>query len=297
MRGTGYLHAQYMVVYQVKYDAKCSGETFRREVQSLRANVDREPCFPYLYDMHCHLDFAENCIELAEGACRAGVRAFSTTVDPRDYGDACRSFANAPGIAVGLGLHPWWLADGRCSEEEVGLFVELASHVRHIGEVGLDFSPRRAGTFELQRAVFKTLMEACGGGNRLFSFHSVRSASALLDVVEETGVLGGSVAVMHWFSGSGEELSRAVGLRCLFSIGSRMLATRRGRAYARSLPLDRLLLETDLPNDSGERLDLDVWRSDLEGALAALAEIRGMELDRMRELLAANSEAALVVAR
>ncbi len=297
MRGTGYLHAQYMVVYQVKYDDKCIGETFRPERRPLRANVDREPCSPCLYDMHCHLDFAENGIELAEGACRAGVRAFSTTVDPRDYVGACHRFSHAPGIAVGLGLHPWWLADGRCAEDEVGLFVELASHARYIGEVGLDFSPRRAGTFELQRAAFKALMEACGGGCRIFSFHSVRSATALLDVVEETGVLGGGVAVMHWFSGSGEELSRAVGLGCMFSIGSRMLATRRGRAYARSLPLDRLLLETDLPNEPGERLDLDAWRSDLEGALAALAEIRGMEPDRMRELLAANGEAALAVAR
>lgn len=249
-----------------------------------------------LYDMHCHLDFAANGAALARKASHTGIRAFSTTVDPRDYRDALGLLDGVSGMYVGLGLHPWWLADGRCGEEEVRLFVELAAQVRLIGEVGLDFAPRREGSFDRQRAVFARLMGACAGGGRLFSFHSVRAASVLLDVLEETRALDGSAAVLHWFSDSGEKLNRAVRLGCLFSVGSRMLATKRGRSYARSLPAERLLLETDLPDEPGDRLELGTWQADLEKTLARLAELRGLAVDAMAEQLVQNSEEALAAA-
>ncbi len=248
-----------------------------------------------LYDMHCHLDFAANGAVLAPEAADAGIRAFSTTVDPRDYEAARHRFAEVPAVHVGLGLHPWWLADGRCGKDELQLFADLVEGARFIGEVGLDFAPRREGTFEYQRSVLAGLMRSCAGGGRLFSFHSVRAASALLDVLEDTGVLSGSVAILHWFSGTSEELARAVRLGCRFSVGSRMLATKRGRSYARSMPLERLMLESDLPNEPGEPLELDRWRADLEGALGELADLRAMEPRAMADQLARNSEAALCI--
>lgn len=251
---------------------------------------------PRLFDMHCHLYFAKNGEKLARKASQTGIRAFSTTVDPRDYVGTCERFHMVPGMYVGLGLHPWWLADGRCGEKEVRLFAELAAQTRFIGEVGLDFAVRRAGSFDYQRTVFAQLMRSCAGGGRLFSFHSVRAALALLDVLEETGVLGGSIAVLHWFSGTSEELGRAVRLGCYFSVGSRMLATKRGRSYVRSIPPERLLLESDLPNEPGDRLELAMWRADLEEALVNLAALRGLEVNAMAERLARNSEDALAAA-
>lgn len=251
---------------------------------------------PGLFDMHCHLDFAANGDELAREASKTGVRAFSATVDPRDYAGARERFSMVPGMYTGLGLHPWWLADGRCGEDEVRLFIELAAQARFIGEVGLDFAPRRAGSFDCQRTAFAQLMRSCMGGGRLFSFHSVRAASTLLDVLEDTDALSGSIAVLHWFSGTSEELGRATRLGCHFSVGSRMLATKRGRSYARSIPLERLLLESDLPNEPGDRLESATWRADLEKTLANLAALRGLEIDAMVEQLARNSTDALVVA-
>ena len=41
---------------------------------------------------------------------------------------------------------------------------------------------------------------------------------------------------------------------CLFSVNEFMLATRRGRAYARQIPTGQLLLETDLPAEPGHPL-------------------------------------------
>ena len=73
----------------------------------------------------------------------------------------------------------------------------------------------------------------------------------MLDALERTGTAEGCRCVLHWFSGSSDELWRAVRLGCLFSLGERALATRRGREYARVLPAERLLVETDLPEAAG----------------------------------------------
>jgi TatD DNase family protein len=54
-----------------------------------------------------------------------------------------------------------------------------------------------------------------------------------------------------------------------------MLSTRRGREYARVLPADRLLLETDLPPESDSAFALDAWEADIREALAQLESIRG----------------------
>jgi TatD DNase family protein len=53
------------------------------------------------------------------------------------------------------------------------------------------------------------------------------------------------------------------------------LSTRRGREYARVLPADRLLLETDLPPESDAAFALDVWEADIREALTQLESIRG----------------------
>ena len=75
-----------------------------------------------------------------------------------------------------------------------------------------------------------------------------------------------------------------------------MLATKRGRSYARSLPAERLLLETDLPDEPGDRLELGTWQADLEKTLARLAELRGLAVEAMAEQLVQNSEEALAAA-
>ena len=231
---------------------------------------------PEVYDMHCHLDFAGNACELAAQATAMGLGAFSTTVDPRDFIATSDLLAPWGTVRVGLGLHPWWLADGRCGPEEVALFAELARSTHLIGEVGLDFSPRREGTFNRQQEVFAQLMKGCAGGGRLISIHAVRSATTVLDILEGTDALSGNTVVLHWFSGTSDELQRAVSLGCCFSIGTRMLATKRGRAYARALPCDRLLLESDLPDNPTPAFSFDVWHTDLVHALEQLAQARNL---------------------
>ena len=72
-----------------------------------------------------------------------------------------------------------------------------------------------------------------------------------MGILESNGLLkdtpNSPTVIFHWFSGTSDELARARNAGCYFSINERMLVTKRGREYARQIPLNRLLLETDAP--------------------------------------------------
>ena len=246
-----------------------------------------------IYDLHCHLDFAGNASALACRAADRGAAALSCTVTPAGYEKARAVLGGCGNVRVGLGAHPWWVADGRVGEKDLARFEDLAARTRWIGEVGLDFAPRRDGTQGAQRAALERILHACRPGSVL-SVHAVRSAGAVLDLLEACGTLrGGSTCILHWFSGTSAELARAVRLGCRFSLGTRMLATKRGRAYARAVPADRLLLETDLPDDACSEADACAWLVDLARAVGQLAQARGASPEELGEILAANSRALL----
>ena len=230
-----------------------------------------------LYDMHCHLGFFEDPAGAAAELAAKGVAALSATVTPAGFERAARELADAANVRVGVGLHPWWVADGRCGEDDVALAARLATSARFVAEVGLDFAHGRDATRAAQLDALDRVLAACEGGGHVLSLHAVRAGSDLLDLLDRHGTCEDNVVILHWFSGSGDELTRAIRMGCHFSVGPRMLATRRGRAYAQQVPLDRLLLETDLPAslEDGARLSPAELVRQLSRARDAIRELRG----------------------
>ena len=255
---------------------------------------------PALFDAHCHLDWEADPAAVARACGQRGVALACCTVTPPAFLAARGALAAAPNVVLGVGAHPWWVADGRVGQADVDLAAELAAEVPLVGEVGLDFSPARSDAAGNQAQV-RALARICGAaavgaeggtaGQRAISLHAVRSAGACLDVLEATGAAARCRCVMHWFSGSSDELGRALRLGCSFSVGERMLATRRGREYARQLPAARLLLETDLPDGAGQGVGADGLLASLDRALTALAQARGVDKDELAATLAANARA------
>ena len=230
-----------------------------------------------LADMHCHLDFSSDAATLARLAQAYGVAAFSNTVTPEGYLAANKALAGFPNVCVGVGLHPWWVADGCCDAEQVELACRLIQEACFVGEVGLDFAPRREGTFETQLDAFERIVDACCAQNgKVISIHAVRSATAVLDVLERHHATRSNACILHWFSGSSQELARARELGCHFSVNPNMLATKRGRAYAQQIPPERLLLETDLPEEGETTAQAGpAWITQLKRAAELLGEILG----------------------
>ncbi len=144
------------------------------------------------FDAHCHLDLMASPNTVAHEAAAMGLELFDCGVDPRDFASASERASSSPNVIAGVGLHPWWIADGRCGTAEVGLLCELAIRERLIGEVGLDFSPRFAGTEGNQTQAFERLCRTLSQSplpGRVLSIHAVRAAGATLDTLESNDLL------------------------------------------------------------------------------------------------------------
>lgn len=237
-----------------------------------------------LLDAHVHVDLMGNPAQVAERAAELGLSLIDVTVTPQGYQSASRELAAFGNVHVAAGLHPWWVADGRATNKDVALAAELARTASIVGEIGLDASPKHVpqGSWNAQvmglRSVLGAVADGASKGEKVLSLHSVRSATAVLDLLEELGLTSSCRCVFHWFTGTGEELHRAVLAGCWFSFGEMSLRTRRGREYARQVPVQRLLLETDLPAEFGVPGSADQIAASLERALATISDLRGHDL-------------------
>lgn len=225
-----------------------------------------------------------------------GLGLFDCGVDPRDFAAAKKRASRYPNIIAGAGLHPWWLADGRCGPAEVNLLCEVAAHEHYVGEVGLDFSARFAGSEPLQIQALDQLCDALAQrplAGRVISIHAVRSARTVLDVLESHGLLipisDSPAIIFHWFSGTSDELARARNAGCYFSVNERMLASKRGREYARQIPLDRLLLETDAPAAPNTETSTQSLIRSLARTSMRIASLKNCDAKRIESAVLANA--------
>lgn len=251
---------------------------------------------PWLFDAHCHLDLMAHPDVVADEATTLGLSLFDCGVNPRDFARAKKRACNRSNIFAGIGLHPWWLADGRCGTAEINLLCEVAAQERLIGEVGLDFSACFAGSEPLQIQAFDRLCDTLVQyplAGRVISIHAVRSAGTVLDILESHGLLtprpDSSAIIFHWFSGTSNEFVRARSAGCYFSVNERMLATKRGREYARQIPLDRLLPETDAPAKPQADVSAQQLIASLNSVSRRIAELKNCAEESVESTVLGNS--------
>lgn len=251
---------------------------------------------PRFFDTHCHLDLMLSPDAAASESAALGLGLFDCGVDPRDFAAAKKRASRYPNIIAGAGLHPWWLADGRCGPAEVNLLCEVAAQERLIGEVGLDFSARFAGSEPLQVQAFDRLCDTLVQhplAGRVISIHVVRSTGTVLDVLGSHELLAPSpdspAIIFHWFSGTSDELVRARDAGCYFSVSERMLATKRGREYARQIPLDRLLFETDAPAEPQADTSARQLIASLKSVSRRIAELKNCAVESVESIALGNS--------
>lgn len=254
-----------------------------------------------LIDTHFHYDFLPQASRerfKAEIA-REGVEIIAQTVRPSGFIELERE--NLPMAAVGY--HPWYIDDNY--ERELEIFREALPRIRFVGEIGLDFAPRRLDDVptETQIHVLTSIFDAVRASNQshILSIHTVRSAGVVLDLLEprmdsESGQASGEnfVPIFHRFGGTSDELTRLIRAGGYISVNPLMLRTKRGRAYVAQVPVDRLLLETDLPRepvsgDAAEVVAAEVITA-LRETVAEVAALRNMDEAELTDALANNAK-------
>jgi len=253
-------------------------------------------------DTHFHYDFLpqDSRERFKADLAREGVEIIAQTVRPSGFVEL--ESESLPMAAVGY--HPWYI-DGNY-ERELEIFRAALPRTRFIGEIGLDFAPRRLDDVpaETQIHVFTSILDAVQASNQshILSIHTVRSAGVVLDLLEPRLNTSSSVApgetfvpIFHRFGGTSDELTRLIRAGGYISVNPLILRTKRGRAYVAQVPVDRLLLETDLPREPGSGDAAEVVAAEVIAALretvVEVAALRKMDEAELKNALAKNAEA------
>lgn len=198
-----------------------------------------------LIDFHCHLDLYPDHAAAVREADTAGVFTLAVTTTPKAWARNHELTRDTRHVRAALGLHPQ-LVSSRA--DEIALWETLLPQTRFVGEVGLDAGPRFFKSLDQQKDVFARVLRTCSkAGGKIITVHSVRATKAVLDHIEEHLPQRTNRVVLHWFTGTKSEAARALDMGCYFSINGTMLNSEKASALVRTLPVERILTETDGP--------------------------------------------------
>jgi len=205
-----------------------------------------------LVDSHCHLDFPDFAPETGAVVARAKsagighMLTISTRV--RRFEDVLAVANRYPEVTCSVGTHPHYASEE--TDVSVGELVELTAHpkVVAIGEAGLDYFYRKS-TREDQEAGFRTHIAAARQTGLPLVIHTRDADEDTSRILREEMANGAFPAVLHCYTG-GRALAETgieLGLYVSFSGILTFPKSAALRELAASLPLDRLLVETDAP--------------------------------------------------
>ena len=196
-----------------------------------------------MIDFHCHIDLYNDPQRIISEINRRDCDVLAVTTTPLAWEGTQALVRGSARIKVAVGLHPELAAT---RYREVDRLKALLSETRYVGEIGLDGSRPHQASLDLQSEVFDLILSACeSAGGRVMTIHSREATSLVLDHLQAHPSAG--LPVLHWFSGTANELQRAIDMGCWFSVGPAMLRGSKGRRLVSSMPTDRVLTESDGP--------------------------------------------------
>lgn len=210
-----------------------------------------------LIDTHCHLNFYkydEDRDEVMQRAHNAGVhRVIIPAIDLQTCQEAIDLANTYDGVYVAVGIHPNSTAN--FTDDMLNHVRGFAKHekVVSIGEIGLDYywddSPKA-----MQHQSFAQQLELASELELPVIIHNRDASNDTMDILEAWATdlpdsLKGRAGVMHSFSAPPDIAERAlqIGLYLGFTGPITFKKAQDLRDIAQTIPLDRILVETDGP--------------------------------------------------
>ena len=246
-----------------------------------------------IFDSHAHLTdphFKKDRAQVIENARAHGVGqilsvcSLFTDQETEAFAELLEHYDFIFGSA---GIHP------HDAKQRNGLWSRLEKTLQMkkivaLGEIGLDYhydnSPR-----QVQKEVFRQQLKLAKGWDLPVVIHSREAMMETLDILRSEDVHSG---VMHCFSGSEEEMRACLNLGLYISVAGPVTFPRATRLQriAQTVPLDRLLVETDSPYLApqpvrGRRNEPAFVRYIVE----KIGQLRGMPPELVAEITAQNA--------
>ena len=150
-------------------------------------------------------------------------------------------------VLPSFGYHPWCIHE-RSDHWEAELNRMLDAHPAAVGEIGLD-RWKEGLDYEGQEEVFVTQLHIASERNLPASIHCLKAWGRILELLQD-GPIPERGFLLHSYGGPTEMVQAFAQLGAYFSFPGYFLRAAKGRHREafKSVPADRLLIETDAPD-------------------------------------------------
>ncbi|CAI9087583.1 OLC1v1021690C1 [Oldenlandia corymbosa var. corymbosa] len=198
--------------------------------------------------IHDHLSYL---LEAKRTAVDRGVVHFAVNGVTEDDWHVVKEMSDRyPSVVPNFGIHPWFVAERTPNWlRNLKEFFD-ATPEASVGEIGLDKGSRgRQIDFSDQVEVFRQQLQLAKELKRPASIHCVRAFGDLFDILKSEGPFPAGV-LLHSYLGSAELVPEFAKLGAYFSFSGFLMSMKESKAkkMLKSVPLDRILLETDAPD-------------------------------------------------
>lgn len=255
-----------------------------------------------MIDTHCHLaspQFDADREAVVRRAREAGVTDLVVpAVAPAEFG-AIRAMAAADrAIHAAYGIHPQLLPGLPASGDDLLLAVLdmalAAGGAVAVGECGLDGPGVEAGApMERQLRLLRAQLALARRHGLPVLLHCLKAHDALLAVLSAEPLPAGGI--LHSWSGSEQQVTpfARLGLAFAFAGPITFENARRGPAALRAVPRERLLLETDAPDQAPRPHRGRCEPAHLREVAAGVARAMGCAVEEVDALTTANARRIL----
>lgn len=198
-------------------------------------------------DSHIHFDLGENAFELLNYYERNKIYGIFVTNKPEYFFDYFENIKNYKYIKLAVGFHPGLTKSDKFNSK---LFKQALEKTKYVGEVGLDFYEKQEAIRDQQRKIFDFICKE--SVDKILSIHSRRAEKEILEILK---FRKNKFSILHWYSGPINLIQEFLNINCYFSINTNMLKSKNGIKICKSIPLNRILFETDFPFNK-EKIDL-----------------------------------------
>jgi TatD DNase family protein len=214
----------------------------------------------FFIDSHCHLT-SEKLVGKAdifiEQAKAMGVQKFGLAgVESSEWNQQLELSARHPGeLLTHFGLHPWWVES--FSDEKIisdlSILDRMLPQANGLGETGLDYTPKRnPDRFLAQVNAFQMQIDLALKHQKPIILHVVHAHSDALKILKDRKA--NQVPLLcHSYSGNVTMLDEFLKLGAYISFNGCVARSTGYESVKKALvrtPLDRLLFETDAPDQA-----------------------------------------------
>lgn len=253
-----------------------------------------------LIDTHTHIDmenFADRFDEVMQTAKDYGVeKVVIPGVEPSGFDRIIKLCEEYPDVYGAVGVHPEEL--NSYNEEAENKIKELLKHKKIIavGEIGLDYYWDKS-QIEKQKEIFERQILIAKQAQKPILVHDREAHLDSFEILKKSNAAEIGV-VMHCFSGSPEFAQQCINEGFYIALGGVVTFknAKKVKEVAKTVPLDKLLLETDAPYMTPVPFrGKENQPAYVKFVAEEIAQLRGVSFEEIAEATTANAKKLLKI--